>query len=380
MACGPGYKVQAPIEIDWFIHSAAASLFVTSNSQPQYIIPRVPPLGVKSATTPYNHGCEIALPPPIPEDLEGRACFYGFVINDELFAQYDKEHQPEPLPVDNYTNRSNQRAHVLAKFSKELGFFMLTRVFPTTLDTPDGDIVQMLALASHRHRGTKYWYCPAPEVLDEFRRRLMTDVQPKWIATRPDQALDYLNVYQSAQYAELSNDYFLWEAPIVFIEVRHSFLPTTMAAIASEPTPLELKVATTPYKHGCKVAPPPPIPAELQGRRCYYGFVINDELCAQYDKEHHLERLPTDDYTNYSNRRANIMAKFSKELGFFLWTLDVPTIVDSPEGDMVNMLALASYHHLGTKYWYCPSPKVLDEFCRRLMTDVQPTWIATRSI
>ncbi|KAI0044968.1 hypothetical protein FA95DRAFT_1561602 [Auriscalpium vulgare] len=93
-----------------------------------------------------------------------------------------------------------------------------------------------------------------------------------------------------------------------------------------------------------------------------------------------MERLPTDDYTNHSNRRAHVLAKFSKELGFFLMTLVVPTTLDSPEGDMVDMLALVSYHHKDTEYWYCPAPEVLDEFRRRLMTYVQPKWIATRPI
>ncbi|KAF7365356.1 hypothetical protein MVEN_00407600 [Mycena venus] len=109
-------------------------------------------------------------PPPIPDNLLGRECLYGYIVTAELMETYRATHHPnDPLPNPNLCLAWNHTT--IYNVATSLGL----KVFIDHLDTHD------IAWFSYTKGGiVKARRVPTPPRLERFAKELGLTEQPQW--------------------------------------------------------------------------------------------------------------------------------------------------------------------------------------------------------
>ncbi|KAE9408419.1 hypothetical protein BT96DRAFT_913984 [Gymnopus androsaceus JB14] len=124
---------------------------------------------------------------------------------------------------------------------------------------------------------------------------------------------------------------------------------------------------TVPFKLDTNTEPPPDIPEELKGRRCYYGLPLSDEVFKT------ASIAAANDPLRF-NLRLKRASTLLHEMGLF-WYMSLCTI---PIQDGVEWLdcCVFSFDSDVAKNRQCPSRAKLEEFCKLL--DATPTELKWR--
>ncbi|RPD79238.1 hypothetical protein L226DRAFT_531061 [Lentinus tigrinus ALCF2SS1-7] len=132
--------------------------------------------------TPFDNSIIMDPPPPIPEELHGRArVLYGFEISDKLMAEYRERHGIE-IP-DTISAVIIYKFALLKTFAQEMGMDFVTWLsekprFSSRTTRPNQE--DMVFWAAGKYGQCMNSTCPSPDVLRKYIQKLGVEMEPAW--------------------------------------------------------------------------------------------------------------------------------------------------------------------------------------------------------